>query len=85
MAWLIFQEHLMQRIVTIVGGGVSTGLASVSLLGAGGRAPRVMQNPTKGWAIVARATGEVLVNNREMAALLGYGEGEGELAHVRLW
>ena len=45
----------------------------------------MMQNPTKGWAIVARATGEVLVNNREMAALLGYGKGEGELAHVRLW
>ena len=57
-------------------------LANCSLLAQGGRGSRLMQNPNKGWAIVSQ-TGQILVNNSILAALLGYSDSE--LRQVVLW
>ena len=57
-------------------------LANCSLLAQGGRGSRLMQNPNKAWAII-NETGNILVNNSILSALLGYSDQE--LRKLTLW
>ena len=57
-------------------------LANCSLLAQGARGSRLMQNPNKAWTIISE-TGNVLVNNSILSALLGYTDEE--LRQKTLW